>query len=64
MEKKRVMVSEEQCIACGEFTGKSGLGEDSLYSGESGPLCEYCFDRQEIILRDSEVKRNELEKGN
>jgi len=34
----------ETCLFCGEPTGRSGDGEDSLYFGDIGPWCEECFD--------------------
>jgi hypothetical protein len=37
-------VNVETCLFCGEPTGRSGDGEDSLYFGDIGPWCEECFD--------------------
>ena len=39
----------EECCECGEYTGKSGFDEDSLYceSCGAGPFCESCFDIHE-----------------
>jgi len=35
---------KEECVACGEFTGRAGAGEDSIYCDpcDRGPLCEGC----------------------
>ena len=32
----------EYCSKCGEPTGRAGRDEDSIYIGETGPLCENC----------------------
>lgn len=36
---------KEYCAECGDETEKAG--EDSLYFGDTGPLCEGCFDNME-----------------
>lgn len=35
----------EECCECGEYTGKAGRGEDSLYCAAcgDGPFCPECF---------------------
>lgn len=37
--------SIEQCVLCGDPTGKAGPAEDSLFrdSDSVGPLCEECY---------------------
>lgn len=35
-------MNKEYCIYCDNVTGKTG--EDSLYFGDDGPLCEDCYD--------------------
>lgn len=37
----------ERCEKCDEPTGRAGSGEDSLYIGPHGPLCEECFEAPE-----------------
>jgi len=35
----------EYCCMCGEETGRSGYGDDSLYAKDgSGPYCPDCYD--------------------
>lgn len=34
----------EYCIHCGRPTERAGKGEDSLYAGSIGPLCDDCYD--------------------
>lgn len=36
---------KEYCVECDCETEKAG--EDSLYFGDTGPLCEDCFDNME-----------------
>ena len=35
----------ENCIKCGEPTGRAGKGDDSLYRNGAGPFCQGCFDK-------------------
>ncbi len=39
------MADLEICIACGEETGRSGKGEDSIYWVDIGPWCPSCSDK-------------------
>lgn len=42
----------EQCFRCGDFTGKAGAGDDSIFDEFGyGPYCEPCFARK--TLRDA-----------
>ena len=41
-----MMANLEHCCFCGDPTGRAGKGEDSIYLGDIGPLCESCY--QEI----------------
>ena len=34
----------ELCTMCDSDTGKAGAGDDSLYFGDEGPLCEDCLE--------------------
>ena len=34
----------EYCCECNQPTGRAGRGEDSIYIGDWGPLCEECRD--------------------
>lgn len=34
----------EHCCECDALTGRAGPGEDSIYFGDLGPLCEECRD--------------------
>lgn len=36
-------MSIEHCINCDEPTGRAGEGEDSIFAGGVGPLCEDCY---------------------
>ena len=36
-------MSCERCINCDEPTGRAGEGEDSIFAGGVGPLCEDCY---------------------
>ena len=38
------MANYEHCCECDCHTGKAGAGDDSLYAGDYGPLCEECYD--------------------
>lgn len=38
-------IEKEYCVECDHETEKAG--EDSLYFGDTGPLCEGCFDNME-----------------
>ena len=37
-------MSIERCINCDEPTGRAGEGEDSIFAGDVGPLCEDCYE--------------------
>ena len=44
----------EHCARCQKITGRSGIGEDSLYSSNGyGPFCEDCWD--ELICEAAEI---------
>jgi hypothetical protein len=45
----------EQCIDCGEETGKAGKDDDSNYARGEGPFCDSCMqDRwEETHARDA-----------
>lgn len=45
MESNRVANRFEHCCNCGDKTGKSGKGDDSLYCEVcgKGPFCEDCW---------------------
>ena len=34
----------EECTRCGAYTGNAGVGEDSLFVNDIGPLCEFCYE--------------------
>lgn len=34
----------EECSFCGEYTGRAGKGDDSIYINGIGPYCELCAD--------------------
>lgn len=34
----------EYCCECGEATGHAGAGDGSLYTEDSGPFCDECWD--------------------
>lgn len=43
--KSREVISineKQRCVECGDETGR--CEEDSLYHGDTGPLCEPCLD--------------------
>ncbi len=41
----------ELCAQCDMDTGNAGEGEDSLYFGDEGPLCEDCHDFMDAKFR-------------
>ena len=55
----------EYCAICGNTTGRSGRGEDSLYiqlnalniKAESGPYCESCYEDAISVWNDGILKR-------
>lgn len=44
----------EECAVCHDHTGKAGPGDGSLYcvTGESGPLCQRCYDEHRRVCDD------------
>ena len=36
----------EECVQCGELTGRAGRADDSLYIDDAGPFCSECFEAQ------------------
>ena len=46
----------EECIKCGNRTGRAGKGDDSLYIYSAGPFCQDCYDK-EIDFNDH-IERN------
>ncbi len=36
-------LTPEECCKCGEYTGRAGRGEDSLYDEDDGPFCPECW---------------------
>lgn len=39
--------TRELCVDCDAPTGRAGRGEDSIYIGDHGPLCEQCREQKE-----------------
>ena len=46
----------EECVRCGEKTGRAGKGDDSLYIYSIGPFCQNCYDK--VIEFDAYIKQN------
>ena len=52
----------ERCFICDDPTGRAGKGEDSIYLGDHGPLCEGCYDEiRDAILSESSVTHLEAD---
>ena len=52
----------ERCFICDDPTGRAGKGEDSIYLGDHGPLCEGCYDEiRYAILSESSVTHLEAD---
>jgi hypothetical protein len=46
------LMKKEECCECGEYTGRAGIGEDSLYTDDCiGPYCEDCWQGVEDSLK-------------
>ena len=43
------MGPREECMVCGDYTGRAGKHEDSLYIFETGPFCEDCYNRMQEL---------------
>ena len=45
------METYEECYVCGNYTGRAGIADDSLYIEDVGPFCEDCYEERRLAKR-------------